>query len=238
MTIQTRYAGTPTLPLGDFEEPPETVALSSGREVKFRQGWGSTYWWEEHGMAFSATVSRGTYGVESESTQQSEFVYPYVEPLPDRHLDGVLDLLNRVHLGNDEQWRSLTAGYQASLHSLPSLGKAKLGDLEIEPRGNQLTKASKALCAYSVCAPVYRSWDRLALEADLVIDDHWWHFRQIANYDNRTPKFFTSPPIDELPMGEAKFDRVYKWWGIDLGTNATAARNETESQLLLRPLPR
>jgi hypothetical protein len=246
ITIQTRYADTPALTLSDIDDATETVTLSSGREVKSRRGWSHTYSWEERGIAFDATVSRGTYGVESESTQQSEFVYPYVEPLPDRHLDGVLDLLNRVQLGNDEQWRSLTAGYQASLHRLPSLGKAKVGDHEIETRGLRVGQVGKgvvattpmALCAYSVCAPVYRSWDRLALEADLLINDHWWHFRQIANYDRLIPKYFTSPPADKTPTGEHKFDRVYKWWAIDLGTEAQAARNESEPTLLLRPLPR
>ena len=32
----------------------------------------------------------------------------------------------------------------------------------------------------AVCAPIYRSWNQSALEADLLIDDRWWHFRQIA----------------------------------------------------------
>ena len=246
--LQMRRATKPTVPIADLQDPPERLRLPSGREVKFTREFTHNYGWIESGYEITATVFRNDSeeGTGSVTAQQTTWFYNFVEPLPDRHLDGILDLLDRVRLGNDEQWRALTAGYQASLQQLPILGELKIGDLRIVIRtlpntGDEKPGAIRlphVLCAYSVCVPVYKNWDGLASEADLLIDDHWWHFRQIANYDKTIPKYFASPPVDNFKTGEAKLDRVYKWWGIDFGTKATAARNANEPRLLLRPLPR
>ncbi len=254
LSIQTRFLDAPSLSFGRVQTPPKIVELASGRKVKFRREWGHYYWWEESGMEFYVAVGRGSsgpgivsgpgYGIGT--SQQGENFFPTVDELPDRHLDGVLDLLNRVSLGDDEQWRSLTAGFQASLHNLQLLGTIKMGNNTIETRGirtvlensSETSNTPTALCAYSVCAPIYRSWNQSALEADLLIDDHWWHFRQIANYDKQVPKYLTSPALERMPTDEAKTDRVYKWWGVDFGTKTQAAHNENEWALLLRPLPR
>jgi hypothetical protein len=254
VSIQASYRDNPSLPFGDVGQTQDTVALASGRRVKFRRAFGHYYWWEESGMEFYAAVTRGSSGRGLEpgfesgigSSQQGENFYPPVEALPDRHLDSVLDLLNRVSLGNDEQWRSLTVGFQASLHAPQLLATNLIGNNTLQTRGSKtVTRTNgkvfnmpRTLCAYALCAPIYRSWDQSALEADLLIDDHWWHFRQIANYDKRTPKYLTSPALERPTTDEAKTDDVYKWWAIDFGTETQAARNENEWALLLRPLPR
>ena len=245
--LQMSRATEPSIPTDDLREPPETLTLPSGRAVKFSREFAHNYWWNESGYEFYATVLRTDNEERNggEAIQQTKSFYSF-EPLPDRHLDGVLDLLDRVRFGDSDQWRSLTAGYQASLQRLPSLGAIQIGGHRIEvrtlPKSTDekpgATRIPHALCAYSVCAPIYREWDGLARGADLLVDDHWWHFRQIAKYDKTIPEYFTSPSVDRFTTGEASVDRVYKWWGIDFGTKATAARNANETSLLLRPLPR
>ena len=246
--LQMHRAQEAGIATDDLRVSGETLTLPSGRVVKFSRGFTHGYSWTESGYEFSATIFRHdkeeSYG--GGVTQQTKWLYNFIEPLPNRHLDGVLDLLDRVRLGNDEQWRALTAGHQASLQKLPSLGTVQIGGHQIVTRtlpngGNEKARALRipyTFCAYSVCTHVYTSWDGLTREADLLIDDHWWHFRQIAKYDKRIPKYFTSPAVESFQTSEASFDRVYKWWGIDLGTKASAARNEAEPTLLLRPLPR
>ena len=250
--LQMTVSSEPTIATDDLREPRETITLPSGRVVKFSRVFTHIYSWTESGYEIIATVYRNGNDERTggEATQQTRWFYNFVEPLPNRHLDGILDLLDRVQLGNDEQWRALTAGYQASLQSLPSVGAVELDGHPIVTRILPKTGKEKAdayplpyaLCAYSVCAPIYQNWSGLNREADLLIDDHWWHFRQIAKYDKRTPKYFTSPSVDSFKTGfrtgEASLDRVYKWWGIDFGTKVTAARNADEPLLLLRPLPR
>lgn len=238
---------TTTIDTGDLSDRPEKATLPSGRIVRFSRAYTHNYGWTESGYEFSAIVSRNDRDDRSAiSNQQSEYYFSRLEPLPNRHVDGVLDLIDRVRLGTDEQWRSLNAGYQRSLQQLPVLESQQLGGHQIVTRtlpntnkgATPTPRTPFALCAYSVCTPIYGSWDGTALEADLLIDDHWWHFRQIANYDKTVPKYFTSPAVASVKTGEANFDRIYHWWGIDFGTKVTAARNDSESQLLLRPLPR
>jgi hypothetical protein len=234
----------------DLYDRPEEVVLPSGRKVSFSRNYTHNYWWTESGYEFRATVLRSdlndgtTEGIGSQQFFGAS--YSRLEPLPDRHLDGMLDLLDRVGLGNDKDWQALTAKYQRSLQDLPSIGTVTIDGHQLVTRtakttGKRSTNASRlpyALCTPSICARVYNSWNGLAKEADILIDGHWWHFRQIANYDKTIPKYFTSPDIDTFKTGRANFDRVYSWWGVDFGPKVTAARNESESQPLLRPLPR
>ncbi len=245
--LQMRRAQEPAVETEDLRGPPETSTLPSGRVVKFGREFAHNYWWMESGYEFRATVLRSDNEDRNggKATQQTKWFYSF-EPLPNRHVGGVLDLLDRVGLGNDEDWRSLTAGYQAALQQMPSLGALQIAGHTIITRtlprdGAEqpgVTRTPYALCAYSICAPIYNSADGLAREADLLIDDDWWHFRQIANYDKAIPRYFTSPPFDRFKTGGAKLDRVYKWWGINFGRVTTAARNSEEQTLLLRPLPR
>jgi hypothetical protein len=247
VVVQVRRAGEEALEIGDLHDPRGTASLPSGRVVTFNREFRHNYSWKESSYEFSVTVWRSdieTLGSVG-STQQTRNDFSRLEPLPDRHLDGILDLLDRIRLGNDEQWRSLTAGYQASLNRLPSLRIMHIGSNEIETRGIDLRAKGggrmgtepTVLCAYSVCAPIYRSSNGTTKEADLLIDDHWWHFRQIAT-DKTVPKYFTSPAVDSFKTGEADFDQTHKWWGIDFGPTVTAARHSEEASLLLRPLPR
>jgi hypothetical protein len=236
--------------IGDLYDHPEEVMLPSGREIKFSRDYTHNYWWTESGYDFTATVLRGDTDdgttVWVGSQQFFGASYSRLEPLPDSHLDGVLDLLDRVDLGNDQQWQALTAKYQRSLQDLPSIGTVTIGGHRLVTRTSKTTAQTPpnairppfALCTPSACARIYSSWDGLAKEADLLIDGHWWHFRQIANYDKSAPKYFTSPGADTFKTCRANFDRIYSWWGIDFGPKVTAARKESESQLLLRPLPR
>jgi hypothetical protein len=236
--------------IGDLYDRPEKVALPSGRKVKFSRDYTHNYWWTESGYEFRATVLRSdlndgtTAGIGGQQFFGAS--YSRLEPLPDRHLDGMLDLLDRVGLGNDKDWQALTAKYQRSLQDLPSIGTVTIDGHQLVTRTAKATgkKSSStyrlpyALCTPSICARIYNNWNGLAREADILIDGHWWHFRQIANYDKTIPKYFTSPVIDTFKTGRANFDRTYSWWGIDFGPNVTAVREESESQLLLRPLPR
>lgn len=246
--VQMRHASEPTIEIGDLRDERETVGLPNGRAVKFNRGFRHNYWWTESGYEFSATLLRSEHEDRRGfgSVQQATETYSLVEPLPDRHLDGVFDLLDRIRLEKSEQWRSLTASYQASLRELVLLGTAKIHGHSIETRGVRVSVLGKgivsttpmALCTNSLCSPIYGSSDGLAREADLLIDDHWWHFRQIAKFDKLIPKYFTSPAVDRFTTGEANFDSTYKWWGIDFGPKTTAARNANEPYLILRPLPR
>jgi hypothetical protein len=246
--VQMRRAGEPTIEIGDLRDERETVELPNGRAVKFNRGFRHNYWWTESGYEFSATLLRSEHEDRRGfgSVHQATDTFSLVEPLPDRHLDGVLDLLDRIRLEKSEQWRSLTARYQASLRELVLLDTAKIHGHSIETRGVRVSVPGKgtvsivpmALCTNSLCSPIYGSSDGLAREADLLIDDHWWHFRQIAKFDKTIPKYFTSPAVDRFETGEANFDSTYKWWGIDFGPKTTAARNANEPNLLLRPLPR
>lgn len=245
VVVNLRPAEKAAIEANDLYDPLPQTTLPSGRIVTFNKEFDHNYWWTESGYRFEATVLRSNDrdGSRQGATQQSEGFYSTLEALPQRHPEGVLDLLDRFQLGNDEQWLALTAGYQSSLHSLPSLGTVQIGGLNILTRTLPKTgrespttlRLPYALCAYSVCAPIY--YNGLAREADLLIDDHWWHFRQIPNYDKTVPTYFTRPPVDSFKTGEAAFDRIYRWWGIDFGTEITAART-ANSEILLRPLPR
>jgi hypothetical protein len=246
VVVQMHRTGEQTLDIGDLY-PRETVRLPSGRVVTFRREFRHNYSWRESGYEFSVTVLRSdmeTLGAAG-STQQIRLDFSRLEPLPNRHLDGILDLLDRIRIGNDEQWRSLTAGFQASMHDFQSLSDGTIGGHVIQTRGlrtvikekGQVLHTTTTLCAYSVCAPIYQSSGYPAKEADLLIDDHWWHFRQIAKTDKTNPRYFTSPAVDSFKTGEVDFDQTYKWWGIDFGPKTTAARHADEQTLLLRPLP-
>jgi hypothetical protein len=242
-----RRAGGPTIDISDLY-PRESVTLPSGRVVTFSREFVHNYRWDESGYEINVTVLRSSNEVLGDPgmTQQTAGPYSRLEPLPYKHLDGILDLLDRMRLGTEEQWRSLTERYQAFLNSLPSLEFMNIGGNEIERRRIDMHPKEKGsmrtepvlLCASSICAPIYRSSDGTAKEADLLIDDHWWHFRQIPKTDETGPKYFTSPAVDSFKTGEAKFDQTHKWWGIDFGRKVTAARNADEATPLLRPLPR
>jgi hypothetical protein len=147
----------------------------------------------------------------------------------------VFFLLGHVRAGSADEWRSLTAGLQASMLQVPIQRSMRFGPLEVTLRREKDFVPGRAfMCTQNTCASLYFI-ESLTQAADLLVDGHWWHFEELG-MDEKIPPWTTSPKLENAFTAEDNTKDRTRWYAIDLGPETRLARSRKDGEILGRPI--
>jgi hypothetical protein len=175
-------------------------------------------------------------GHESRQKQQNYFPSGLSNAeLSEAEKQEVFYLLARVRAGNADEWRSLTAGLQASMLQVPIQRSMRFESLEVTLRREKDSVPGRAyMCTKNTGASIYFI-ESLTQAADLLIDGHWWHFEELG-IDDKIPEWTTSPKLKNSFTAEDNAKDRTRWYAIDLGPETRLARSRKDGEILGRPI--